>query len=176
MRRVVTLSTWQAGSTVRRRTDQPPDRGFADMAAWRYRWSHVAADHLPEEAVVSPTPEDTACDIPDDPAPPPRDLAMPVVDSACAAPPFEQVRSDLARRINDGTLPAGLRLPTVRQFAADLGLAANTVARAYRELEAGGLIETAAGRAVSSVRAAMRPGTGLAARQPNTPLSHIKWG
>ena len=32
--------------------------------------------------------------------------------------------------------------PTVRQFAKDLDIAANTVARAYRELEAAGLLET----------------------------------
>jgi DNA-binding transcriptional regulator YhcF (GntR family) len=42
-----------------------------------------------------------------------------------------------ARRI-----PAGQRLPTVRKLAADLGLAPNTVARAYRELEADGFVET----------------------------------
>ena len=36
----------------------------------------------------------------------------------------------------------GTRLPAVRQLAADLGLAVNTVARAYRELEAAGLVET----------------------------------
>ena len=41
-----------------------------------------------------------------------------------------------------GDLAPGTRLPTVRQLAADLGLAANTVARAYRELEADGVIAT----------------------------------
>ena len=44
--------------------------------------------------------------------------------------------------VADGTMPAGTRLATVRQLATDLGLAANTVARAYRELEADGVIET----------------------------------
>lgn len=39
-----------------------------------------------------------------------------------------------------GTLAPGSRLPTVRSLAADLGIAAN-VARAYKELEAGGLVE-----------------------------------
>jgi DNA-binding transcriptional regulator YhcF (GntR family) len=41
-----------------------------------------------------------------------------------------------------GDLVAGTRLPTVRQLATDLALAANTVARAYRELEQAGLVET----------------------------------
>ena len=51
-------------------------------------------------------------------------------------PPFEQVRAQLAQQILDNKLVVGTRLPTVRRLAADLGLAANTVARAYREMAA----------------------------------------
>lgn len=65
-----------------------------------------------------------------------------VIDTASAVPPFEQVRAQLAQQINDGTLPVGAKLPTVRSLAADLGLATNTVARAYRELESTSLLET----------------------------------
>ncbi|MGK2956838.1 MAG: GntR family transcriptional regulator [Acidimicrobiales bacterium] len=57
-------------------------------------------------------------------------------------PPFEQVREQLERLVTSGAVPAGTRLPTVRQLASDLSLAPNTVARAYRELEAAGLLET----------------------------------
>ena len=64
------------------------------------------------------------------------------VDPDSSVPPYEQVRGQLAELIGDGRLPVGSRLPTVRQLAADLRLAANTVARAYRELEAAGLLET----------------------------------
>jgi DNA-binding transcriptional regulator YhcF (GntR family) len=64
------------------------------------------------------------------------------VDPAGAVAPYEQVRSQLGAGIADGTLEAGQRLPTVRRLAADLGLAVNTVARAYRELEADGLVVT----------------------------------
>ncbi|MGH3738205.1 MAG: GntR family transcriptional regulator [Micromonosporaceae bacterium] len=67
---------------------------------------------------------------------------MTVVDPASSVPPYEQVRRHIAEQIRDGTLPVGARLPTVRQFAAELGLAVNTVARTYRELEAAGLVET----------------------------------
>jgi DNA-binding transcriptional regulator YhcF (GntR family) len=67
---------------------------------------------------------------------------MIVLDSTSPVPPFEQVRSQLAAQISDGSLAVGTRLPTVRGLADDLGLAVNTVARAYRELEAGGLVET----------------------------------
>ncbi len=64
------------------------------------------------------------------------------VDADSPVPPYEQVRRQLATAVNDGVLAVGTRLPTVRQLAVDLGLAANTVARAYRELEAAGLLET----------------------------------
>jgi DNA-binding transcriptional regulator YhcF (GntR family) len=82
------------------------------------------------------------------------DQSIPVtITAGSAVPPFEQVRGQLAQQIADGTLVVGTRLPTVRQLAADLGLAANTVARAYRELEEAGLVETR-GRAGTVVSAA----------------------
>jgi DNA-binding transcriptional regulator YhcF (GntR family) len=57
-------------------------------------------------------------------------------------PPFEQARSQIAGQIAAGALPSGSRLPTVRALAGELGLAVNTVARVYKELEADGLIVT----------------------------------
>lgn len=64
------------------------------------------------------------------------------VDVSAAEPPFEQVRAQLAGLIARGALAEGDRLPTVRALAADLGIAVNTVARAYKELEAEGLVTT----------------------------------
>jgi DNA-binding transcriptional regulator YhcF (GntR family) len=72
------------------------------------------------------------------------------IDHDSSVPPYEQIRSQLADRIHSGELTTGTRLPTVRQLANDLGLAVNTVARAYRELELGGLVQTR-GRAGSYV-------------------------
>ncbi|AXG15142.1 GntR family transcriptional regulator [Intrasporangium calvum] len=71
----------------------------------------------------------------------PNDLSI-TIDPASAEPPFEQVRAQLAALIRSGRLLPGDRLPTVRALAAHLGLAANTVARTYKELEAAGLVET----------------------------------
>ncbi|EIC08748.1 regulatory protein GntR HTH [Microbacterium laevaniformans OR221] len=67
---------------------------------------------------------------------------MIVIDPASAVPPFEQLRRQLIDDVSSGALSAGTRLPTVRRLAEDLGLAPGTVARAYRELEAAGIIET----------------------------------
>jgi DNA-binding transcriptional regulator YhcF (GntR family) len=74
------------------------------------------------------------------------------VDAASPVPPFEQVREQLAAQIAAGELVPGARLPTVRQLAGDLGLAVNTVARSYRELESAGLVDTR-GRAGTVVTA-----------------------
>jgi DNA-binding transcriptional regulator YhcF (GntR family) len=89
------------------------------------------------------------------------------IDAASAVPPFEQVRSQLAGQIQSGQLPVGARLPTVRALAASLGLAANTVARAFGELEHAGLVCTSgrAGTTVSAAGSASRARTAAAARQ-----------
>ncbi len=67
---------------------------------------------------------------------------MVAVDPASPVPPLEQVRAQLADSIRSVELAAGDRLPTVRGLADDLGLAVNTIARTYKELEAEGLVET----------------------------------
>lgn len=74
------------------------------------------------------------------------------VDPTHRDPPYQQIWMQVVAAVAAGSLPVGTRLPTIRQLAADLDLAAGTVARAYRELEAGGVIETR-GRKGSFVRA-----------------------
>ncbi|MGW6783658.1 MULTISPECIES: GntR family transcriptional regulator [unclassified Streptomyces] len=69
-------------------------------------------------------------------------LKITIDGSAGSAAPYEQLRAQIAARARSGKLPAGFKLPTVRGLAEDLGLAANTVAKAYRALEADGVIET----------------------------------
>jgi DNA-binding transcriptional regulator YhcF (GntR family) len=64
------------------------------------------------------------------------------VDPDSETPPFEQVRAQVAALVASGDLAAGTRLPTVRGLAVDLRLAVNTVARAYKELEADGVVVT----------------------------------
>jgi GntR family transcriptional regulator len=52
--------------------------------------------------------------------------------------PFQQIMDQLRSLIERGELRPGDRLPTVRQLAGDLGVAPNTVARAYADLQAEG--------------------------------------
>lgn len=64
------------------------------------------------------------------------------VDLDSTTPQYEQIRAQVVALITAGALGEGARLPTVRTLAADLGIAAGTVARAYRELEAAGQVTT----------------------------------
>jgi DNA-binding transcriptional regulator YhcF (GntR family) len=79
------------------------------------------------------------------------------IDPDVVTAPFEQIRTQIATMVSDGTLSAGTKLPTVRQLATELGLAANTVAKAYRELESDGVISTD-GRRGSFVRSTVLSG------------------
>lgn len=69
-------------------------------------------------------------------------MSLPTIDPKSSVPPFEQLRVHLLEQVRSGELAAGAKLPTVRALAEQLGLAAGTVARCYRELEADGIIET----------------------------------
>ncbi|WP_067852968.1 GntR family transcriptional regulator [Nocardia shimofusensis] len=64
------------------------------------------------------------------------------IDHDSPEPPFEQLRIGVFARVRTGELAAGTKMPTVRALAARLGLAPNTVARAYKELEEDGVLET----------------------------------
>jgi len=64
------------------------------------------------------------------------------IDTTLAEPPYDQVKRQISALVAAGELRPGDKLPTVRRLAEDLGLAPNTVARAYRELEAAGVLDT----------------------------------
>ena len=64
------------------------------------------------------------------------------VDPGAARPLFDQLRTQIIEGVRDGRLPPGTKLPTVRDLAHQLKMAVNTVARAYRELETAGMLET----------------------------------
>jgi GntR family transcriptional regulator len=76
-----------------------------------------------------------------------------VVDPDSGVAPWRQIHDQLVQLVRVGALPVGTRLPAIRQLAGDLGLAAGTVARAYRELETAGVLQTArrAGTVVAAI-------------------------
>jgi DNA-binding transcriptional regulator YhcF (GntR family) len=64
------------------------------------------------------------------------------VDPDSAVPVYEQLRVQITNMAAAGTLAPGAQLPTIRQLAADLGLAKGTVSKAYDELLRSGVVKS----------------------------------
>jgi GntR family transcriptional regulator len=64
------------------------------------------------------------------------------LDLGSGVPVYRQIMDQVRGGLASGSLAAGNQLPTVRQLSVDLAVNPNTVLRAYRELELGGLLET----------------------------------
>ena len=62
------------------------------------------------------------------------------LDRSSDEPPHAQLTRQIVRLIAEGSLEVGMRLPTVRQLASDLGIAPNTIVRCFGDLEAMGLV------------------------------------
>lgn len=86
-----------------------------------------------------------------------------VVDATSPVPPYQQVVDHVVGLVEQGTVDAGTKLPPVRALAEQLGLAANTVAKAYRLLESAGWVETR-GRNGTVIRAAEASSVGAVER------------
>ncbi|WP_129336937.1 GntR family transcriptional regulator [Cellulomonas endophytica] len=89
------------------------------------------------------------------------------VDLTSSVPAYEQIRQGVVAHVAAGRLRPGDRLPTIRTLATDLGLAPGTVARAFRELEAAGVVVTRrrAGTVVAAGAPVSVDGARRAARQ-----------
>jgi GntR family transcriptional regulator len=68
-----------------------------------------------------------------------------LLDLHSGVPAYRQIIDQVRGALAAGALIAGDQLPTVRQLAVDLAINPNTVVRAYKELELGGLLETQQG-------------------------------
>jgi GntR family transcriptional regulator len=63
------------------------------------------------------------------------------VDRAAGLPAYRQLVRQVTEGLRLGLLRPGDQLPVVREVAASSGVNANTVLKAYRELEFAGLVE-----------------------------------
>jgi GntR family transcriptional regulator len=76
------------------------------------------------------------------------------LDASSGVPFYRQIIDQVLLAVADGRLKPGTQLPTVRQLAVDLSVNLNTIAKAYREMEIRGIVQTQQGT-----------GTFVAARQ-----------
>ena len=63
-------------------------------------------------------------------------------------PIYTQLEKNIIRYINLGVYEKNSMLPSVRALACELGINPNTVSKAYKNLEANGVIYTVAGKGV----------------------------
>lgn len=81
-----------------------------------------------------------------------------VVSPADETPIHEQIEERIRLAVARRQLPAGQRLPTIRDAARALGVHANTVARAYADLVRDGVLDGQRGRGTFVARAGEDPG------------------
>jgi GntR family transcriptional regulator len=87
------------------------------------------------------------------------------LDLQSGVPVYRQIIDQVRGGVASGALAVGDQLPTVRQLAVDLSINPNTVVRAYRELELGGLLETHQGTGTFISAQKMRGGSAERERQ-----------
>lgn len=63
-----------------------------------------------------------------------------------ARPIYEQIKANFHSLIATGALSPGDKMPSVRELAVELAINPNTIQRAYRELEAEGVISSVPGK------------------------------
>jgi len=68
------------------------------------------------------------------------------INASSGVPIYRQIIQQIENGVAGGILNPGEQLPTVREVALNLTINPNTVARAYRELESSGVIESIQGR------------------------------
>ena len=79
------------------------------------------------------------------------------VDKRSGVPYYRQIIEQIWAGVASGRLESGVQLPTVRSVAVDQALNPNTVARAYRELEIQGVLQTQQGTGTFIARRPPRP-------------------
>ena len=71
---------------------------------------------------------------------------MLLVNPRSKQPIYEQLVEQLRRQLCLGVVKAGQAMPSVRQLATELGINPNTIQKAYRRMEAEGMIVTVPGK------------------------------
>jgi GntR family transcriptional regulator len=68
-----------------------------------------------------------------------------IIDREGPIPPYRQIADDIRRKIEDGTIPPGRRIPSIVEMEQEYGVARDTLRKATRLLKEEGLVETVTG-------------------------------
>ena len=69
-----------------------------------------------------------------------------IIDAMSRTPLFEQLKAQLERFIQNGTIAPGEQIPSIRSLSLELSINPNTILKAYAELDNMGLIHSVPGR------------------------------
>ncbi len=78
------------------------------------------------------------------------------IDPKSEQPIYDQIVRQIKFAVATGSVRTGSMVPSVRELAKELVLNPNTIARAYRELQADGVLETVRGQGLRVAAKALR--------------------
>ena len=71
-----------------------------------------------------------------------------IIDREGPVPPYRQIADDLRRKIQDGTIPPGRRIPSMVEMEQEYEVARDTLRKATQVLKDEGLVETVNGMGI----------------------------
>ena len=78
------------------------------------------------------------------------------VDKSSTVSIYQQLVDQIVRKVQSGELPAGKKIPTVREMADQINVARGTVKHAYEELERIGILKMTRGKGTFIVEQAQQ--------------------
>jgi GntR family transcriptional regulator len=71
-----------------------------------------------------------------------------IIDREGPVPPYRQIADDLRRKIEDGTIPPGRRIPSIVEMEQEYEVARDTLRKATQVLKDEGLVKTVNGMGI----------------------------
>ena len=71
-----------------------------------------------------------------------------IIDREGPVPPYRQIADDIRRKIEDGTIPPGRRIPSIVEMEQEYEVARDTLRKATKLLKDEGLVETVTGMGI----------------------------
>ena len=83
-----------------------------------------------------------------------------IIDREGPVPPYRQIADDLRRKIEDGTIPPGRRIPSTVEMEQEYEVARDTLRKATKVLKDEGLVESVQGMGLYVVDRSQPPEEG----------------
>ena len=95
------------------------------------------------------------------------------INTSNGVPVYEQVARQIVSAIASGGLDVGQMVPSVREMAKELAINPNTVSRAYRQLQDGGVLETVRGSGIAVAKGAKAKCKSMRSKAISARIAHV---